>query len=880
MNEIKPKHPQLKSLIELVSKSHNLKTIWLKESKRIWIAFFFLGMGLLFTFLGSLYIRADVKKEVKRDFEFECDELKNRIETRLRAHAQLLRSYSAFFDVTEEINREEWRKAYHRQMIEKNLPGILGIGYSTIIQPNDLTAHEKKIRSEGFPNYFVYPKGKREIYTSIIYIEPFSGRNLYAFGYDMFSEANRRFAMEKARDYNVASLSRKITLVQEIDQYKQAGTLMYVPVYKKGMSTKSVEERRRAIQGWVYSPYRMDDLMEGILGGHESDDEKAIHLVVYDNSDYSKKSILYKSTKERTQNGDISPIFSNRIAINFNEHKWYLHFTQYPNAKMTLNYSKVWYFAIGGTAASLLLFLVYLSLLTTNIRAQELARDLTSELRDSEEKYRTIFKNDIYAISLFDVETLKYLDVNDTFCTLYGYSKEELFSDITMNLITTQPEKTKAGIEESITRGSIFVPLRYHKKKDGTIFPVEIVGGPFTWKGKMVMFSLAHDISDRIKADEKLRENEEKLRAIFETSADAIGMFSLNAEIVMLNNSAIEIFGYDSGNELIGKNAIEFLPEDYKNKLPVLIDQILEKGMLRNIEWELLKKDGTSFSAEFSCSVIYDANKKPIFILAVIRDISERKKIEEAIKVKNQQLTQLNSEKDKIFSIIAHDLRSPFQGFISLTEVITEEVGKFTQEELTNLLKKMHGSAVNLYKLLSNLLDWAQMQRGTLHFAPKNINLSNLVNQTVELLAKVAEPKELNFIVDVPQEQYVFADDAMLNSIIRNLLSNAMKFSNRGNEIKVIAKNSSLGMFEVSVTDNGIGVTDHLKEKLFTIGEKVGRKGTEGEDSTGLGLLLCKEFVEKHGGKIWVESEEGRGSTFSFTLPVSEEVFISRTVLE
>lgn len=880
MNAIKLKHPQLNSLIELITKFPNLKSILLNESKRIWIAFFFLGTGLLVTLFGSLYIMADVKQEAKKEFQFECEELKMRIETRLRAHAQLLRSYSAFFDVTDEIDRDEWRKAYIRQMIEKNLPGIQGIGYSTIVPPNELADHEKMVRGEGFPSYAVYPKGKRDIYTSIIYIEPFSGRNLYAFGYDMFSEMNRRYAMEKARDYNVASLSRKITLVQEIDKNKQAGTLMYVPVYKKGMLTKSVEERRRAIQGWVYSPYRMDDLMEGILGGHESDEEKAIHLVVYDDSNYIKESILYKSSKERKMNGNTKPLFSNKIVINFNEHKWYLHFTQYPNAKMTLNYSKVWYFAIGGTAASLLLFLVYLSLLTTNILAQGLAKELTSELRDSEEKYRTIFKNDIYAISLFDVETLKYLDVNDTFCSLYGYSKEELFTNTTMDQITTQPEKTKAGIEESITRGSIFVPLRYHKKKDGTIFPVEIVGGPFTWKGKMVMFSLAHDISDRIKADEKLRENEEKLRAIFETSADAIGMFTLNAEIVMINNSAIEIFGYNSSNELVGRNAIEFLPEYYKDKLPVLIEQILEKGMMRNIEWELLKKDGTSFSSEFSCSLIHDAEKKPSFILAVIRDVSERKKIEESIKVKNKQLTLLNSEKDKIFSIIAHDLRSPFQGFISLTELITEEIGKFTQEELTNLLKKMHSSAVNLYKLLSNLLDWAQMQRGTIHFAPKNINLLNLVNQTVELLAKIAEPKEINFIVNLEHEQNVFADDAMLNSILRNLLSNAVKFSHRGAEIKVFTKNAAVGMLEVSVVDLGIGVSDVLKEKLFTIGEKVGRKGTEGEDSTGLGLLLCKEFVEKHGGKIWVVSEEGKGSTFSFTLPVSEDIFISSTVLE
>ena len=261
-------------------------SIWQNDNRKIWLALALLIASLVLTCAAALYVKRGVESIARKEFDFSCNEIKNRMLIRIQQHAQILRSASAFYEINGNITREQWHNSIAHQNIEQVLPGIQGIGYAIIIPPDQLALHERKIRNEGFPQYAVKPMGKREIYTSIIYLEPFSERNLRAFGYDMFSEPIRRKAMEHARDFDEATLSGKITLVQETDKDIQAGTLMYVPVYERGLPVRNIEERRRAIRGWVYSPYRMNDLMRGILGAWELGEGRQIRLEVFDDTSF------------------------------------------------------------------------------------------------------------------------------------------------------------------------------------------------------------------------------------------------------------------------------------------------------------------------------------------------------------------------------------------------------------------------------------------------------------------------------------------------------------------------------------------------------------------------------------------------------------------
>jgi signal transduction histidine kinase/tetratricopeptide (TPR) repeat protein len=243
----------------------------------------------------------------------------------------------------------------------------------------------------------------------------------------------------------------------------------------------------------------------------------------------------------------------------------------------------------------------------------------------------------------------------------------------------------------------------------------------------------------------------------------------------------------------------------------------------------------------------------------------------EAISEQNELLSKLNSEKDKFFSIIAHDLKSPFSGFLGLSKELAENYQYFDPEDIKEYAVSLQESASNLYKLLENLLEWSRIQRGVTQFNPDTCNMNFIVKQNINIQTEVAKQKEITLLNNVTDNTYAQVDVPMINTVIRNLMSNSIKFTPRGGKIEVNAtpciNDVGKDCIKISINDNGIGMNSSIKDNLFKIDKKVSRPGTENEPSTGLGLLLCKEFIEKHGGDIWVESEEDKGSSFFFTIP-------------
>jgi PAS domain S-box-containing protein len=397
------------------------------EHKRFWLAWMVLSAAMVATAAAAFYVKRDVESDAKRQFDFACGEIHLRIDARIDAHAQILRSAAALFDASEEVSREGWHAFTSRQKVEQHLPGIQGIGFSLTIPRDRLTEHTQEIRSQGFPDYTVMPPGERELYSSIVYLEPFTGRNLRAFGYDMLSEPVRRSAMERARDYDVAAISGKVVLVQETDQDVQSGTLMYVPVYRKGKATDTVAQRRDALYGWVYSPYRMNDLMQGMLRGSDLEAGKRIRLQIFDSEAFSPDSLLYDSQPQGVASMPKAMRLILRTAnpTSFNDHLWHLQFTQ---TNLRLNYGPVYGVISGGAVISLLLLGLIEALLNTRFKAEQLAQRLTVELRESEEKYRTV------AIFTYDWEYWQAPDgsllyVSPACHRLTGYRAEEFQQD-------------------------------------------------------------------------------------------------------------------------------------------------------------------------------------------------------------------------------------------------------------------------------------------------------------------------------------------------------------------------------------------------------------------------------------------------------------------
>ena len=250
-----------------------------------------------------------------------------------------------------------------------------------------------------------------------------------------------------------------------------------------------------------------------------------------------------------------------------------------------------------------------------------------------------------------------------------------------------------------------------------------------------------------------------------------------------------------------------------------------------------------------------------------VKELLSRVKTQIDLKAALEALKEQIVNRDKFFSIIAHDLRSPFNGFLNMTELMAQGLMGFTEEELTETGKAMHESASNLYKLIENLLDWSRIQKGQIEYDPKEIEIGKIVSESLNAIYQRAAQKGITIKNEVAKDLKIYADEKMISTVLRNLISNAVKFTRRDGEVTIGSGLTDKGDVVISVKDNGVGIAVNDINKLFRIEEKVKSVGTDGEPSTGLGLLLCKEFVEKHNGRIWVESEEGKGSTFYFTLP-------------
>jgi PAS domain S-box-containing protein len=359
----------------------------------------------------------------------------------------------------------------------------------------------------------------------------------------------------------------------------------------------------------------------------------------------------------------------------------------------------------------------------------------------------------------------------------------------------------------------------------------------------------------------ELIESEEKFRIITENSADSIFITNQEGKYVYTNKAVSVMLGY-TNEEMMAKTIIELCPKNEIDKYNEMFMHVLSEGKVF-AEIELLKKDGNYISADLNAVLLPNG-----LVFGSCRDITKRIQTEKVLVESERKLLQLNVDKDRFISILGHDLKNPFNNILALSEILTEEIESLNADEIGEIAKNINKSAKITNKLLEDILMWARTQHGKIPFKPQKLNFADICKNILEILNPNAKAKNITINYSKSDQINVLADIDMLKTVLRNLVSNAIKFTNSGGSININAKGNPENV-TISVSDNGIGLTRDNIIKLFDISEIVTTTGTANETGTGLGLLLCKEFVEKNGGKIWVESEVGKGSDFMFTLPIS-----------
>ena len=384
--------------------------------------------------------------------------------------------------------------------------------------------------------------------------------------------------------------------------------------------------------------------------------------------------------------------------------------------------------------------------------------------------------------------------------------------------------------------------------------------------GKNEVLSIVRDISDQKKVEESLNIAIESYMDIFNSASEAIYVMDENGTFIDVNTGAEKMY-LRSKDELIGQNAQAVGAKNKNNydKIQKILNDVFKNKTTAAFNFWAIRKNGEIFPTEVLVTKGKYFGKN--VLIATARDITEKAKIEESIRSKNEELHRINAEKDKFFSIIAHDLRTPFYAFQGLTELLVKDLPNMNLGNILEIAMLMRDSASNLHRLLENLLQWSRLHRGMIPFNPQYVLLNKVIARIQPAISEISRNKGVEITVNVTDDVKVYADENMLESIIRNIVTNAIKFSNTGGKVLISTKRIEDHQTEISIKDTGIGMGPDIIEKLFKMDQVECRQGTNGEPSTGLGLLLCKDFMNKHDGTIRVESIENMGSTFYLTFP-------------
>lgn len=508
-----------------------------------------------------------------------------------------------------------------------------------------------------------------------------------------------------------------------------------------------------------------------------------------------------------------------------------------------------------------------------------------------------LFKAAKESIIIFD-DLGNIRDANPAAISFLDYAHNELLNLNIKDLLLEKNRKSAYSIPIDLLSEPHSIRRFCIKTKHMLEIPIKITAERnFAKKLHFIIFDASYE--DKEAFSKKEYEEYKLIKNMFEFSYIGVTVYNVKGDLIILNKSCLEMWGLENEEEIKGINLfnLPIMGPELRSALEMGISTQMEISIdfdtVRQRKLYATSRQGKAYF-NLSLTVLKQGNKNIVGYMMHLQDITHRKfiekqlidynqeliankavlekqtkeliKLNEKLEISERKLLNMNAKRDKFFSILAHDLKTPFHSLLGFSEYLINYSSEMSMEELQEFSASMHKSTQKVFNLLENLLQWSRFQTGRFTFTPSRWKIYDLIEQVIELYSDSAKQKKIRIDNLVDKEHYVFADSNMANTILRNLLSNAIKFSFPGGSVQ-ISSIEKPNYIEITVSDNGKGMSSETLKNLFKIESKVSTEGTAKEMGTGLGLIICKEFIKKNKGMIKAESQEGKGSVFTFSLP-------------
>ncbi len=604
-------------------------------------------------------VARDAEQDGTDRFTERSSQLRWRFQARMQEYERILRGGVALFAATPRVDRAAWHDFVASHDLQTQLPGVQGVGYVARVPGQQRDAFERRVRADGFPGFAVFPAGLRPEYLTVLYIEPFDARNRRAFGFDVFSEPARRQAMIAARDTGQAALTDPIRLVQEDGTDPQAGFLLFLPVYARGAPLGDVAQRRAALTGFVYSPFRMGDLVSGVLQGDWPD----LSLQVFDGPVPAPAALLHSEPAFVDDRRGVAALPASDLSTPMLGHAFTLRVQASPAFAASVDRHEAQLVLLGGIVVSLLMFGTVRAQTLMGERAAALARRMTQALAASEARYRLLYEASPAMLHSIDRQG-RLVAVSDAWLQRLGYRRDEVLGRPSVDFLTG-PSRIRAH--------EIVLPELFRKGRcdgvdyqmvcsDGTV--IDVLLSAVVPPGENAdSLAFLEDITEwrraeRDAGDARARAHaiDERLAAIVASSGEAIISQSLDGRIETWNRGAEALFGY-LAEEIVGRSARTLMTPDKVDEEQRLVERVVGGESVVQYQTSRLHRDGTPLDVSVTLSPICSVEGRLVGISKVVRDITPQRLLRE---MQERQAAILQSAG---VSIIATDTRGIVQSF-------------------------------------------------------------------------------------------------------------------------------------------------------------------------------------------------------------------------